>query len=95
MNQKVSVREVFEIGVHALRFRRAMVGDLRELWMQMQESLRGIELRNESDTLGWTLTESGVYSVKSFYSAMQFSRVVPYKFMWKAKIPLRVKLFFG
>jgi hypothetical protein len=26
MNQKVSVREVFETGVHALRFRRAMVG---------------------------------------------------------------------
>jgi hypothetical protein len=24
---------------------------------------------------------------------MQFSRVVPYKFMWKAKIPLKVKTF--
>jgi hypothetical protein len=87
------VREVFETGVHALRFRRAMVGGLRDLWMQMQECLRGIELRNEPDTLVWNLTESGTFSVKFFYSAMEFNRVVPYKFMWKAKIPLRVKTF--
>jgi hypothetical protein len=61
MNQKVSVREVFETGVHALRFRRAMVGGLRDLWMQMQECLRGIEPRNEPDTLVWNLTESRTF----------------------------------
>jgi hypothetical protein len=48
-------------------------------------------LINEPDRLIWELTSSGSFSVKYFYLEMQFNEVVPYKFMWKVKIPLRIK----
>jgi hypothetical protein len=93
MNQKVTVMEVFQAGVPWRIFRRAMVGELREQWMQMQRMLEQIDLTHEPDNLVWTVTEPGIFSVNYFHSAMQFSRVVPYKFMWKTKIPLWVKTF--
>jgi hypothetical protein len=55
--------------------------------------LERVNLNNEPDRLIWKLTNSGAFSVKSFYLAMQFNEVVPYKFMWKVKIPLRIKTF--
>ena len=44
-------------------------------------------------SLKWKLTHTGEFSVKSFYSLMQSGRVVPYRFLWKVKIPLRVRTF--
>jgi hypothetical protein len=43
--------------------------------------------------LVWLLSSSKQFSVKSFYLAMQDYVSVPYNFMWKFKIPLRVKTF--
>jgi hypothetical protein len=55
--------------------------------------LEGVILNNEPDKLVWKLTNTGEFSVKSLYLAMQCNEVVPYKFMWKVKIPLRIKTF--
>ena len=92
-NKEITVREVLEQGIVSLHFRRAMVGELHTQWVQLVQMLDGMTLRDEPDKLRWTLTSSGNFSVKSFYLAMQLSNTVPYKFLWKVKIPLRVKTF--
>ena len=93
INKEITVKEVIEGGEESLRFRRALVGNLHMQWTQLMQSLVGVTLRDEADRLRWNLTSSGNFSVKSFYLAMQLSNLVPYKFLWKVQIPLRVKIF--
>ena len=69
------------------------MGGLGEQWASMRGLLRDITLSEEPDKLVWTLTNSGIFSVKSFYNAMQSHRVVPYKFLWKIKLPMKIKTF--
>jgi hypothetical protein len=47
----------------------------------------------KQDTLCWLLTKSGQFTVKYFYLASQNFGAVPHKFLWKVKIPLRIKTF--
>lgn len=70
-----------------------MAGELREQWYELKKLLESVYMNNEPDRLIWKLTNSGIFSVKSLYLAMQFNEVVPYKFIWKIKIPLRIKTF--
>jgi hypothetical protein len=79
--------------VEGLRFRREMVGELREQWGEIEKLLGRVNLSNDPDTLIFKLTNSGAFLVKFLYLAMQFNDVVPYRFMWKVKIPLRIKTF--
>ena len=92
-NKEVTVKEVIEQRYVSLHFRRAIVGELHAQWVQLVQMLNGVSLRDEPDRLRWTLTRSGNFSVKSLYLAMQLSNTVPYTFLWKVKIPLRVKTF--
>jgi hypothetical protein len=93
MNRNVTVQKVFDAGVEGFRFRRAIVWGLREQWYELKRLLERVNLNNEPDKLIWKLTNSRNFSVKSLYLAMQCNEVVPYKFMWKFKIPLRIKTF--
>jgi hypothetical protein len=70
-----------------------MVGELREQWGEIEKLLGRVNLSNDPDTLIFKLTNSVAFLVKSLYLAMQFNDVVPYRFMWKVKIPLRIKTF--
>jgi hypothetical protein len=67
--------------MESFRFWRTMVGVLRKQWVQMQNLLANETLTDEP----WlTCLEMGkIYDflVKSFYFAMRFSRMVPYKFV--------------
>jgi hypothetical protein len=47
----------------------------------------------EEDKLIWLLSSSKLFSVKYFYVAMQNYGAVPFNFMWKMEIPVRVKTF--
>jgi hypothetical protein len=93
LDQNITVKEVSLMGVRGLRFRRAHVGVRREQWMGLCNLCANIVLSNEPDRLSWKLTGTGVFTVKSMYQALQNYGVVPYKFMWKIKIPMRVKTF--
>jgi hypothetical protein len=63
MNRNVTVQEVFDVGVERLRFRRAMVGGLREQWIDFKKMLERVNLDNEPDKLIWKLTNSREFSV--------------------------------
>ena len=93
LNKLETVKNVFANGMNSLRFRRTRVGELGTQWAEMFRLLDRVALTETPDKLRWKLTESGVFSVKSLYLAMQVRNTVPYRFMWKVKIPLRVKTF--
>jgi hypothetical protein len=93
MNKNVRVKEVFDVVVGMLRFRREMVGEPIEQCLNLKKLLESVTLNNEPDRLIWKLTNIGEFLVKSMYLAMQCNDVVPYTFLWKIKIPHRVKTF--
>ena len=46
------------------------------------------------DQVKWSLTKNGIFSVKSLYRELTLNSIgYPHKFMWKAKIPLKIKIF--
>jgi hypothetical protein len=64
------------------------------LWDALRNLCRNVVLNdNDEDRLIWTLSPSRVFSFRSFYLAMQSCGSVPYKFLWKVKLPLRIKAF--
>lgn len=70
-----------------------MVGETEILWSKLLDTCAPVTLPESEDKLSWILDKSGVYSVKSIYSAMQVGCKVPYKFLWKVKIPPRIRTF--
>jgi hypothetical protein len=70
-----------------------MVGGLREQWIDLKKLLERVTSNNEPDKLIWKLKNSEEFLVKSLYLVMQCNETVPYRFMWKVKIPLRIKTF--
>ena len=92
-NQNITIQKVFCDGINSLNFRRNLVGIKLEEWNKLKNCCETMILTEEDDTLVWMLSSSKQYTVKSFYSAMHNVGKVPYRFMWKVKIPLRIKIF--
>jgi hypothetical protein len=64
------------------------------LWLHLCQRLMSIHLSNEPEKFVWNLNESGLFSVKSMYLDLmndhtRFLR----KYLWKIKIPLKIKIF--
>jgi hypothetical protein len=89
----VTVAEVINSNCEVLKFRRTLVGDNLQLWLQLQDICRGTVLGNVKDSLVWGFDAKG-FSVKSCYKIMKWSNLgFPQKYLWKIKIPLKVKVF--
>lgn len=53
-----------------------------------------MELTDQRDTIKWSFNKNGIYTVKSYYRLLIENGVkYPHNFMWKAKMPPRVKVF--
>lgn len=90
LNLNISMHVVFVVGLDFLQFRCALVGARNEQLAKLNDTCSQVVVTEDSDKLVWKLKVSGSFSVKSFYNALQHHAAVPYKFMWKIKIPLRV-----
>lgn len=54
---------------------------------------KSIASRNEKDSPVWSLEKSGNFSVKSMYDHLCEAHNCPNGFIFKAKIPLKIKIF--
>jgi hypothetical protein len=75
-------------------FRRTFNEYKYNLWLHLCQRLMSIQLSNETNAFVWNLNESGLFSVKSMYLDMmnghtRFLR----KYLWKIKVPLKIKIF--
>jgi hypothetical protein len=53
-----------------------------------------VQLSNIPDKFVWKLNDSGIFSVKSMYlDLMQGHTIFLRKYLWKLKIPLKIKIF--
>jgi hypothetical protein len=77
-----------------ITFRRGLNDTKWVQWLHLCQRLITINLRLEPDKFIWKLSESGIFSVKSMYlDYMNGHATYLRKYLWKLKIPLKIKIF--
>jgi hypothetical protein len=75
-------------------FRRRLRGDLLSQWNSMVELVKDIPLTNSDDWISWSLNKNGLFSTKSIYTWLEKGLAGSHnKWIWKTKIPLKIKIF--
>jgi hypothetical protein len=93
-DKDVSVNEVFTSNFESLTFRRKIVGNLKLLYDELINYCNQVCLSDQEDKIVWTLGNKG-FSVNSLYrKKMENQSLIPYKFLWKSKLPHKIKVFF-
>lgn len=76
-----------------LNFRRHLVGENAVMFENLKRMCSDIHLSQEIDRVNWSLDKNG-FSTKSLYNRISCEGVkVPYRFLWKIKIPHKIKIF--
>jgi hypothetical protein len=93
-HKNVTVAEILNQQPLNIGFRRVLSGDRWTTWLQLVERLMKVNLTDDSDSFIWHLTESGIFSVKSLYTDLMNGHTrFLHKYLWKIKVPLRIKIF--
>ena len=65
-----------------------------EFWIHIKEVCASIRLNGERDKIMWSLTKNKIFSVKSMYRHLIGGNInITKNFLWKVKIPARIKFF--
>jgi hypothetical protein len=89
-----TVAEVFRLSPLNVSFRRSLVDGNLQSWHNLVMRLTNIQLTNRPDIFKWSLNFSSQFSVNSMYQAFIDTNVVPNNsYLWKIKIPLKIKVF--
>ena len=77
-----------------ISFRRALMDNKLVEWQDLVAQIAHVSLVDGTDTFRWNLTKSGVYTVRSLYLHL-IGRQPTFRhtFIWKLKIPLKIKIF--
>jgi hypothetical protein len=76
-----------------IQFRRTLIGETLQQWDTLKEMVDGIQLTEEKERVKWKIGISGQFRVKDFYLQMRAEGSFPQKFLWKTKIPMKVRIF--
>uniref|UniRef100_A0ACD5TWE6 Uncharacterized protein n=1 Tax=Avena sativa TaxID=4498 RepID=A0ACD5TWE6_AVESA len=91
---EILAAQVCLIDVINLRFRRALDQAGVISWLDLVQNLEDVTLGQIKDTVSWHLDPSGCYSVKSMYQFLSRGiSVAHFKEIWKAKAPLKIRIF--
>ena len=75
-------------------FRRSLVNNNLRLWLELVSKIVSTGLTETSDVFVWGLTKNLNFTVKSLYTnMMQADRIHDKCIVWKAKVPLKIKIF--
>lgn len=75
-------------------FRRWLHEDLQNQLRRLHDILISCGTNEEKDRAKWDLEKSGVFSVKSIYKLLcKYEYGQNFKKIWKAKMPLKIKIF--
>jgi hypothetical protein len=88
------IQSVFSTTPLNVSFQRSLVGVNLQSWHDLVHNIANIHLNDQPYIFRWVLTSSGQFLISSMYMAMIDSDIVPHNiFLWKLKIPLKVKVF--
>ena len=77
-----------------ISFRRGLNDNKWAEWVHLCSRLISVNLSNEPDKSVWKLTDSGKFTTKSMYlDLMNGHTRYLHKYLWKVKIPLKIKIF--
>jgi hypothetical protein len=77
----------------ALSFRRRIIGNLNVMYVELLGCCNNQILSDQEDRIVWLLGNKG-FSVNSLYKNKMSDQVaVPYRFLWKSKLPHKIKVF--
>jgi hypothetical protein len=75
-------------------FRRSLVGVNLQAWHDVVALVADVQLTYRRNRFVWGLHQNGLFSVKSMYRALLGVEAIPYNtFIWKLKLPLKIKVF--
>jgi hypothetical protein len=90
--KNLSVAQVLSTTPLNVSFRRALVGVNRDNWFNLVGSFLEVNLSNPRDTFHWTASKK--FSVKDLYDNLILRSGTSVECgAWKAKIPLKIKIF--
>jgi hypothetical protein len=77
-----------------ISFRRALVDDKLREWLELMGKINNVSLDNGRDMFRCDLNITGTFSVRSMYLHL-LNQHAPFrhKFIWKLKIPFKIKIF--
>jgi hypothetical protein len=88
----MSVAQVLSTTPLNVSFRRALVGDNWDKWLHLVESVLMVYLNDHRDSFRWTASK--IFSVINMYNDLIIKSGTPVNCCtWKAKIPLKIKIF--
>jgi hypothetical protein len=88
------VRTVLSITLLNVAFRRSLVGVNLQAWHDVVALVARVQLINQRDHFVWVLHHNRLFSVKSMYKTLLGTEAIPYNtFIWKLKLPLKIKVF--
>jgi hypothetical protein len=94
-DKDISVNKVLDSNFETLSFRRRIIGNLSVLFEELLSCCNNFSLSDQDDRIVWCLDKKG-FSVNSLYKKKVNDQVsVPYKFLWKSKLPQKIKILSG
>jgi hypothetical protein len=92
-DKDISVNKVLSSNFEALSFRRRIIGNLNLMYEELLGCCNNQALSYEEDRMVWSLGNKG-FSVNSWYKTKMSDQVaVPCRFLWKSKLPHKIKVF--
>jgi hypothetical protein len=93
-HKNVTVENVLASNPLNIGFRRTLNGNKWDRWTHLLHRLILVQLTDSEDSFKWKLNISGVFSVKSMYmDLLNGHTVFLKKYIWKMKVPLKIKIF--
>lgn len=95
-HKNVTVAQVLTQSPLNITFRRMLIGNKWNSWLQLCRRLMLVQLSEEDDRFVWNLTTNGLFTVKSMYEDLMCDHT-PFlrKYLWKVKISLKIKFLCG
>jgi hypothetical protein len=76
----------------SISFRRSLAGDNLAHWHNLVAKIAHVRLNDRADVFRWGFTQNWQFTVKSIYSTLITGNIWHNKFLWKLKLPLKIKI---
>jgi hypothetical protein len=94
LKKSATIADIFSTRPLNVSFRRSLVAANLQSWHHLILRLSNVHLRERTDIFRWSLKLDGQFSVGLMYQACLDSNIVPHNsYLWKIKIPLKIKVF--
>jgi len=90
---EITVAGAANVGWH-MSFRRWLNEGLQTQFRQLRDLLSSFAINSDKDKPKWIWGNNGLFSVKSMYDQLCINEVgAQYNLIWKAKLPLKIKIW--